>query len=119
MRPDELSDRQDRILAALNQRGRVLVDELAGRFDVSTQTIRKDLNELCDRGLASRIHGGARAAVLAPPQVQRRGRRWLHGLPGQRYGQLDALLTGRSQQSLAFVLLHVVNPEYPDGQPAA
>jgi TonB family protein len=28
-------------------------------------------------------------------------------------------LRGRSQQSLAFVLLHVVNPEYPVGQPAA
>lgn len=56
-----LSDRQDRILAQLNQQGRVLVDELAAGFDVSTQTIRKDLNVLCDRGLASRIHGGARA----------------------------------------------------------
>lgn len=56
-----LSDRQDRILALLNQSGRVLVDDLAGAFDVSAQTIRKDLNELCDRGLASRVHGGARA----------------------------------------------------------
>lgn len=45
----------------LNQRGRVLVEELAGEFQVSTQTIRKDLNELCDRGLASRVHGGARS----------------------------------------------------------
>lgn len=56
-----LSDRQDRILGALNQHGRVLVEDLAEEFDVSTQTIRKDLNELCQRGLASRIHGGARA----------------------------------------------------------
>ena len=61
MRPQALSNRQDMILSALNQKGRVLVDDLADRFDVSTQTIRKDLNELCDRGLASRIHGGARA----------------------------------------------------------
>ncbi len=61
MQTVNLSDRQDRILAQLNQQGRVLVDELAAAFDVSTQTIRKDLNELCDRGLASRIHGGARA----------------------------------------------------------
>lgn len=56
-----LSDRQDKILALLNREGRVLVDDLAHTFDVSTQTIRKDLNDLCDRGLASRIHGGARA----------------------------------------------------------
>lgn len=39
--------------------GRVLVDALAGRFAVSVQTIRKDLNELCDTRLLSRVHGGA------------------------------------------------------------
>ena len=61
MQTASLSDRQDRILALLAQQDRVLVDELAATFDVTTQTIRKDLNELCDRGLASRIHGGARA----------------------------------------------------------
>lgn len=61
MNAGALSDRQDRILNALNQQGGVLVDALAAQFGVSTQTIRKDLNELCERGLASRIHGGARA----------------------------------------------------------
>jgi len=39
--------------------GRVTVDELAARFEVTPQTIRKDLNELCDRRLLTRIHGGA------------------------------------------------------------
>ncbi len=57
----ELSERQSAILATLTQQGRVLVEDLAEQFDVSTQTIRKDLNEICDRGLASRIHGGARS----------------------------------------------------------
>jgi DeoR family glycerol-3-phosphate regulon repressor len=37
----------------------VLVDELAARFAVTPQTIRKDLNDLCDQRLLSRIHGGA------------------------------------------------------------
>lgn len=32
---------------------------LAGRFDVTPQTIRKDLNDLCERQLLQRIHGGA------------------------------------------------------------
>jgi DeoR family glycerol-3-phosphate regulon repressor len=41
------------------ERGRVLVDELAARFAVTPQTIRKDLNDLCDQRLLSRIHGGA------------------------------------------------------------
>lgn len=35
------------------------VDELAARFEVSVQTIRKDLNDLCDGRLLSRVHGGA------------------------------------------------------------
>lgn len=38
---------------------RVSVEELAERFRVTPQTIRKDLNELCERKLLSRIHGGA------------------------------------------------------------
>ena len=39
--------------------GRVLVDELATHFNVTPQTIRKDLNDLCEQRLLSRVHGGA------------------------------------------------------------
>lgn len=35
------------------------VESLAEKFDVSPQTIRKDLNELCEMQLLDRIHGGA------------------------------------------------------------
>jgi DeoR family glycerol-3-phosphate regulon repressor len=41
------------------QSGRVDVDGLADAHSVSHQTIRKDLNDLCDRGLLQRVHGGA------------------------------------------------------------
>ena len=41
------------------QHGRVDVDGLAQHFTVTPQTIRKDLNELCDRQLLNRQHGGA------------------------------------------------------------
>jgi DeoR family glycerol-3-phosphate regulon repressor len=51
--------RQNTILEIARQSGRVLVDELADRFDVTPQTIRKDLNELCEKRLLTRIHGGA------------------------------------------------------------
>ncbi len=54
-----LSPRQGDILALARAHGRVGVDELAGRFGVTPQTIRKDLNELCDQRLLSRVHGGA------------------------------------------------------------
>lgn len=53
------SPRQSDILAMARAQGRVGVDELAARFEVSPQTIRKDLNELCDRKLMTRVHGGA------------------------------------------------------------
>jgi DeoR family transcriptional regulator, glycerol-3-phosphate regulon repressor len=54
-----LSPRQQQILTLARQSGVVAVDDLAGRFEVTPQTIRKDLNELCDGRLLSRIHGGA------------------------------------------------------------
>lgn len=51
--------RQQLILDTARQSGRVTVEELSARFDVSPQTIRKDLNDLCDKRLLTRIHGGA------------------------------------------------------------
>jgi DeoR family glycerol-3-phosphate regulon repressor len=56
---EPLSPRQSDILGLARQVGRVDVDELAAHFAVTPQTIRKDLNELCDQGLLQRIHGGA------------------------------------------------------------
>lgn len=58
-RMDILHPRQAQILALAREQGRVQVDALADTYDVSVQTIRKDLNELCDRKLLQRIHGGA------------------------------------------------------------
>jgi DeoR family glycerol-3-phosphate regulon repressor len=54
-----LPPRQSQIIELAKSQGRVLVDQLAERFDVSPQTIRKDLNELCDKQLLQRTHGGA------------------------------------------------------------
>ena len=56
---DDLNLRRQEILAIARAQGRVNVEELAGRFAVTPQTIRKDLNELCDQRLLSRVHGGA------------------------------------------------------------
>lgn len=39
--------------------GRVTVDGLAAYFDVTMQTIRRDLTELADQGKLQRVHGGA------------------------------------------------------------
>src|SRR4029077_5272996 len=54
-----LSHRQTEILNIARAFGRVTVEDLAKRFEVSAQTIRKDLNDLCDQRALTRIHGGA------------------------------------------------------------
>ena len=54
-----LSPRHAEIIQMAKDNGRVLVDDLATHFDVTPQTIRKDLNDLCDQRLLTRIHGGA------------------------------------------------------------
>jgi DeoR family glycerol-3-phosphate regulon repressor len=54
-----LNVRQKEILAIARAQGRVGVEELAARFEVTPQTVRKDLNDLCDQHLLSRVHGGA------------------------------------------------------------
>lgn len=55
----DLTPRLADILTLARDQGRVVVDDLAVRFSVTPQTIRKDLNDLCDRRLLKRVHGGA------------------------------------------------------------
>ena len=54
-----LPPRQTDILEIARQEGRVDVESLAARFDVTPQTIRKDLNDLCNMEKLQRVHGGA------------------------------------------------------------
>lgn len=54
-----LSDRQKAILEHARIHGEVEVDPLAESFRVTPQTIRRDLNQLCDARLLQRVHGGA------------------------------------------------------------
>ena len=54
-----LTPRHSEIIQMAKDDGRVLVDDLANHFHVTPQTIRKDLNDLCDQRLLTRVHGGA------------------------------------------------------------
>lgn len=54
-----LSFRQSEILDIARSEGRVVVEDLADRFGVTVQTIRRDLSELADAGVLDRVHGGA------------------------------------------------------------
>jgi len=53
------SERQREIAALTQSQGRVEVADLAARFGVTTETIRRDLSELQDQRLLRRVHGGA------------------------------------------------------------
>lgn len=54
-----LIERHNVILELARTQGRVTVEDLAARLEVTPQTIRKDLNELCEQHLLTRVHGGA------------------------------------------------------------
>lgn len=61
-----LSERQDEIIRLLKESGgSVSSAQLTNKFSVSVQTIRKDLNELNERGLVNRVHGGIRLPTLS------------------------------------------------------
>ena len=47
------------ILIMARRDGRLSVEGLAAHFDVTMQTIRRDLNELAEQGKLQRVHGGA------------------------------------------------------------
>ena len=52
-------ERHQAILDATREAGRVEVNALADRLDVTPETIRRDLTSLERRGLVRRAHGGA------------------------------------------------------------
>jgi DeoR family glycerol-3-phosphate regulon repressor len=51
--------RQAQIVELARTAGEVTVEQLVDAFGVTPQTIRKDLNAICDRGALKRTHGGA------------------------------------------------------------
>lgn len=57
------SERRGQILLELKLRPHVRISELARRFNVSTETLRRDFDALSGDGLISRAHGGASAPV--------------------------------------------------------
>lgn len=80
----EPTPRQARIIELVRRQGQVGVEALADDFGVTPQTIRRDLNDLCQRGLLSRVHGGAVLAhsvsnfgYQARRVLAAKGKRWI------------------------------------------
>jgi DeoR family fructose operon transcriptional repressor len=57
--PVYAAERQQAMTQLVRERGRISVVELAERYDVTTETVRRDLSILEDRHLIRRVHGGA------------------------------------------------------------
>lgn len=88
------TERQEQIELLLATQGRVSVVELADRFEVTTETIRRDLDHLESVGALRRVHGGAvgreRASTREPSLAERQEH---HGSAKAAIGRraLDAL----------------------------
>ncbi|WP_052161279.1 DeoR/GlpR family DNA-binding transcription regulator [Hoeflea sp. BAL378] len=61
----DFTPRQLEIAALIQSNGFMRVEALADRFGVTPQTIRRDINLLCDGTVLRRRHGGAASLVLS------------------------------------------------------
>ena len=52
-------ERQQAMAHLISRRGRLSVVQLAEQFEVTTETVRRDLSTLDRMGLVRRVHGGA------------------------------------------------------------
>ena len=119
-----LSIRQMDIVNLAKASGRVEVDDLASRFDVSVQTIRRDLGELADQGLVDRVHGGAilrtgaMGTVVTCLSTHRAALR-LHAMRvlGQVYASLQP--TAFREKELVLLVLERVRDALPPPPPTS
>lgn len=65
-------ERRTRILEILEQEQRVEVGDLAQRFGVSEDTVRRDLRDLGVQGLVRKTHGGALRHIASAPPYETR-----------------------------------------------
>jgi DeoR/GlpR family transcriptional regulator of sugar metabolism len=84
-------ERKKSIMTLLNEQGKVNVSELSQKFEVSTETIRRDLDELEKENKLKKVYGGAirYKAEIEPPHVERES---LHTDAKRKIGSLAAQL---------------------------
>jgi DeoR family transcriptional regulator of aga operon len=70
-------ERRDSIIQLIQKNGKVRVDDLSEQFDVSSVTIRNDLDFLEKKGICHRTHGGAliRKNVYEDPTLEEKQKR--------------------------------------------
>lgn len=80
-------ERRDSIIQIIQKNGKVRVDALSDKFDVSSVTIRNDLDFLEKKGIVHRTHGGAllRKSVYEDPSLEEKQQ--LYRKEKQRIGE--------------------------------
>ena len=102
------TQRQERIVADLRLYPAMRVHDLAERLGVSSETIRRDLAELDERGLINRTHGGAmRPLAYEPALTEREGlmvaeREHIAVLAAASIERNDILMVGGGSTTLHF-----------------
>ncbi|MFO1067659.1 MAG: DeoR/GlpR family transcriptional regulator [Geminicoccaceae bacterium] len=82
-------ERRDLILERARRQGFVAVEALAADFGVTPQTIRRDINDLCEQNLLQRYHGGA-GLPSSVENLAYTDRQVMHLEAKQRIGRLVA-----------------------------
>ncbi|MFL9866267.1 DeoR/GlpR family DNA-binding transcription regulator [Paraburkholderia fungorum] len=96
------SQRKQLILDTLERDGQVIAKTLSMAFDVSEDTIRRDLRELAAEGQLQRVHGGALpASPASPAAADFAGREQIESASKAAIGRAAAALIGRGQ--IAFI----------------
>ncbi|WP_179280589.1 DeoR/GlpR family DNA-binding transcription regulator [Bordetella genomosp. 1] len=73
-----LNPRQSALVELVRAQGSASIDALARHFDVTLQTVRRDVNLLAEAGLLSRFHGGVRIEASTIENIAYRKRQGLH-----------------------------------------
>lgn len=90
-------ERRKAIIRLVSEKGEVRVEELSEQFQVSSVTIRNDLNYLDNRGKVLRSHGGAMVAGESAPETPFLDKGALHRELKQAIGAAAAKLVSEGE----------------------
>ena len=108
--------RQAELLDEVRAKGAVSVEALAERFEVTLQTVRRDVKLLADAGLLARFHGGVRLPTSTTENIEYRQRQLLNESAKQAiartvagavpHGSSLLINIGTTTEAIARALLH-------------
>ncbi|WP_454764384.1 DeoR/GlpR family DNA-binding transcription regulator [Cupriavidus campinensis] len=111
-----LNPRQTALLEEVRSQGFASIDELARKFGVTLQTVRRDVNLLAENGMLARFHGGVRTEDSTTENIAYRQRQVLHAAGKARIARAVAaavpegcsliLNIGTTVEEIARALVH-------------